>query len=88
MAAKRGNASIKDEDVYNALREEGASKEKAARIANAKANPEMHPSAKGGRAAPYEEWTRKALYDRAREIGIEGRSRMRKQALIKALRNH
>lgn len=88
MDAAQKNASVKNEDVYKALRREGASKEKAARIANAKANPDMHPSKKGGRAPPYEQWTRDALYQRARELGIKGRSRMRKQALIRALRNH
>lgn len=88
MVGAQKNASVKDEDVYKALRREGASKEKAARIANAKANPDMHPSKKGGRAAPYEQWTRDALYQRARELGVKGRSRMRKQALIRALRNH
>lgn len=88
MDAAQKNASVKDEDVYKALRREGASKEKAARIANAKANPDMHPSRKGGHAPPYEQWTRDDLYQRARELGIKGRSRMRKQALIRALRNH
>lgn len=88
MDAAQKNASVKNEDVYKALRREGASKEKAARIANAKANPDMHPSKKGGRAPPYEQWTRDALYQRARELDIKGRSRMRKQALIRALRNH
>jgi hypothetical protein len=32
--------------------------------------------------------TKKDLLDRAREIGIEGRSKMTKPQLIKALRNH
>ncbi|WP_158498620.1 DUF7218 family protein [Martelella endophytica] len=70
------------------LREDGASKEKAARIANAKANSKMHPSKKGGKSEPFEEWTRDALYDRAKEIGVEGRSDMNKHELIDALRNH
>ena len=82
------NPSLKDEDLYETLRDKGMSKEKAARISNAKANPDMHPSQKGGRAAPYEDWTRDALYDRATEIGIEGRSSMKKAELIDALRNH
>lgn len=79
---------VKDDATYEALRRQGASKEKAARIANARANPHMHPSEKGGHAKPYDEWTLSELRVRAREIGIEGRSRMAKAALIDALRNH
>ena len=82
------NPSIKDEDTYQVLREKGMSKEKAARISNAGANPSRHPSRKGGTAPPYEEWTRDDLYARAREIGIDGRSSMNKGELIEALRNH
>ena len=82
------NSSIKDEETYKALREDGASKEKAARIANAKANDSQHPSQKGGKQPPYVDWTKDDLYDRAQELGIEGRSDMDKNALIKALRNH
>ncbi|WP_109260057.1 DUF7218 family protein [Hyphobacterium indicum] len=82
------NPSIKNEDVYQALRKDGASKEKAARIANAEANDHQHPGKKGGKAAPYEDWSRDELYERAREIGIGGRSEMNKEELIAALRNH
>lgn len=78
---------IKDDETYEALREEGASKEKAARIANAKANPQMHPSQKGGHAERYEERTRDELYERAQELNIEGRSDMTKEELIEALRD-
>ncbi len=85
--AKEPGPSIKDDDTYEALRDEGMSKEKAARIANAKAAGD-EPSKKGGKAPPYEEWTKEDLYDRAREIGIEGRSDMDKDELIKALRDH
>jgi len=63
------------------------SKEKAARIANAKAAGDK-PSEKGGKSAPYEDWSKDALYDRAQEIGIEGRSVMTKPELIDALRHH
>ncbi len=77
--------SIKKPDTYDALRREGASKSKAAAIANAQAAGE-NPSAKGGRAKPYEDWTKAALYDRARDLDVPGRSRMDKQALIVALR--
>lgn len=88
MASSNNRSSVKDEDTYKTLREDGVSKEKAARIANAKANSKMHPSKKGGKSEPYEEWTRDALYDRAKEIGVEGRSDMNKHELIDALRNH
>jgi hypothetical protein len=79
---------IKDDATYEALREDGASRQKAARIANAQADPDRDPATTGGHASPYEDWTRDNLYDRARDIGIEGRSDMRKAELIKALRNH
>ncbi|MGR3485775.1 MAG: DUF7218 family protein [Paracoccaceae bacterium] len=79
---------IKDDQAYEALRDEGASKEKAARIANARANPEMSPGRKGGKARPYEERTKDDLYQQARDLGIEGRSRMSKSELIAALRDH
>ncbi|WP_425410650.1 DUF7218 family protein [Hyphococcus sp.] len=80
--------TIKDDETYEELRKDGASKEKAARIANAKANDKQHPSKKGGKASPYEDWTKDELEDRAAEIGIDGRSDMNKDELIKALRNH
>lgn len=77
------NPRIKNEDQYQALRDKGYSKEKAARIANTDDAGE-----KGGKAKPYEEWTKDALYQQAKKVGIEGRSKMDKHELIKALRNH
>lgn len=65
--------SILDEDTYDALRREGASKEKAARIANASADPDRNPSKTGGQAPPCEDWTYNDLYAQAQEIGIHGR---------------
>lgn len=79
---------IKDDETYEALRDQGASKEKAARIANARANPDQHPSHKGGHAQRYEDRTKDELMQRAREIGIEGQSKMNKSELIDALRTH
>lgn len=85
---KDHGSSIKDDKRYEELRDEGMSREKAARISNAQANDQMEPSKKGGKAPPYEEWTKDALYERAQEIDIEGRSDMTKDELIEALRNH
>lgn len=82
---KRHGPSIKDDRQYEALREQGMSKEKAARIAN---TPRDEASKRGGESPPYEEWTVEDLRDRAAEIGIEGRSDMDKDDLIDALRNH
>ena len=80
--------SIKDDATYEALREDGASKEKAARIANTQASDDQNPGRKGGSQPPYDYWTRDALYERAQELEIEGRSDMDKDALLAALRRH
>lgn len=82
--AKDHGPSIKDDEQYESLREEGMGKEKAARIAN---TPRDEAAEKGGQAPPYEEWTVDELRDRAAEIGIEGRSKMDKDELIDALRD-
>lgn len=73
--------SIKDDEQYEALREKGMSKEKAARIAN---TPDA--SERGGQSPPYEEWTKDELYEQAQNVGIDGRSDMTKDELIAALR--
>ncbi|KNG92534.1 DUF7218 family protein [Pseudaestuariivita atlantica] len=86
--AKDHGPSVKDDATYEALREDGASKEKAARIANAQASDDQSPSEKGGKAPPYEEWTKDELYERAQELEIDGRSDMSKDELIEALRDH
>mgnify|MGYP000262356442 CR=1 FL=1 len=86
--AKDHGTSIKDDETYESLREDGASKEKAARIANAQASDSQSPGKKGGKAEPYEEWSKKDLYDRAQDLGIDGRADMDKDELISALRNH
>ena len=78
--------SIKDDETYEALRKDGASKQKAAAIANAQANDGMSPSERGGMQPPYEDWTKQELLERARELDVGGRSTMTKDELIKALR--
>lgn len=80
---------MKDGELYEELREDGASKEKAARIANAAANSSREEvGKKGGEAGSYEDWTVEELRKRAAELEIEGRSNMKKEELIDALRNH
>ena len=82
-------AQIKDEPLYQRLREQGESREKSARIANASAATSRRTvAAKGGRSPAYEDWTKAELIARAREIGIKGRSSMTKAQLVDALRSH
>lgn len=82
-------AQIKDEEQYQALRKQGESKEKAARIANASARSSRSDTGrKGGTSESYEDWSKDELTKRAAEIGIEGRSSMNKKQLIDALRSH
>jgi hypothetical protein len=73
---------IKDEKKYEALRDKGYSKKKSARIAN---TPDS--GKKGGKAEAYEEWSKEELYEKAKKVGIGGRSQMDKKGLIHALRN-
>jgi hypothetical protein len=85
--AKDHGSSVKDDKTYEAVRKSGASKEKAARVANAKAGG-GRPSRKGGQASKYEDQTKAQLQRKAADVGIEGRSKMDKGELIRALRNH
>lgn len=82
MARDHGPA-IKDDKLYEELRKQGESKEKAARIANARAAGTL--DARGDRL---EQRTKDDLYEEAQEIGIAGRSRMSKAELVKAIRGH
>lgn len=83
MPDKNTSSRIKNEDQYEKLREKGYSKQKAARIANTD-----NAGKKGGSSQSYEEWTKKELMDKARQVGIKGRSKMSKDDLIHALRNN
>ncbi len=80
---KNHGPQIKNDEQYEELRDEGMSKNKAARIANTE-----NSGKKGGKADQYEDRTKEELYKKAEEVGIEGRSKMDKKELIKALRNH
>jgi hypothetical protein len=82
-------AQIKDEKMYQKLRNQGESKGKSARIANAAAGSSRSKTGrKGGKGGSYSDWSKQDLLHRAREIGLKGRSTMTKAELINALRNH
>ena len=76
-------SKIKNEEQYEALKDKGYSKQKAARIAN---TPDS--GKKGGKSEAYEDRTRQELYQKAREVGIKDRSKMSKEELMEALRNN
>ncbi|QIA09314.1 DUF7218 family protein [Draconibacterium halophilum] len=83
MAKKNNIPQVKNEEQYEALRDKGHSKQKAARIAN---TPDS--GTKGGSSSNYEERTKQELYEKAQKVGIKGRSKMSKEDLIEALRNN
>ena len=85
---KKPGPSVKDDKLYERLRDEGNSKQKSARIANAAANTSRKTvGRRGGQSQAYEEWTKDDLVRRARDLEISGRSSMTKGELIKAIRN-
>jgi hypothetical protein len=94
MPAKKGapqgseSPSIKDPELYEALLEDGASKQKAARVSNAAAKRgRSSVGRKGGKSGDYEDWTVPQLREKAKEIGLKGYSAKKKSELISALRN-
>lgn len=85
----RRNNSLKDPELYEELRDDGASKEKAARISNAAAKEGRSTvGRRGGKHGDYEDWTVPELRKRAKELGLTGYSGKRKSELISALRTH
>lgn len=88
MPTSRMN-SVKDPELYEELRDDGASKEKAARIANAAAaRGRSAVGRKGGKSGDYDDWTVPRLRARAKELGMSGYSDKKKSALVSMLRNH
>jgi len=89
MPQGRGANSLKDPELYEELREDGASKEKAARISNAAARDgRSNVGKRGGKSGDYDDWTVADLRGRAKELGLTGYSGKRKAELIDMLRNH
>lgn len=85
---KSPGPSVKDKATYEKLRSSGASKQKAARIANASANSSRSSVGKRGGSSPaYEDWKRTDLERQAKKVGVKGRSKMKKKELLDALRN-
>lgn len=80
--------SLKNPKMYEELRDDGASKQKAARISNAAAaQGKSAIGRKGGESGSYDDWTVPQLRTRAKELGLTGYSRQRKSELIAALRD-
>jgi hypothetical protein len=83
------NSSLKNEKMYEELRKDGNSKEKAARISNAAAaRGKSSVGRKGGNAGSYDDWSVADLKKRAKELGLSGYSGLTKDELITKLRNH
>ena len=82
-------AQINDPELNETLREDGASKEKAARIANAAAKDGRSAvGERGGSSGSYEDWTVEELRGRPKELGLTGYSSLKKDELIDLLREH
>ena len=89
MSRRSPGSGVKDARLYEKLRDEGNSKEKSARIANAAAGSSRSAvSRKGGSHGSYADWTVPELRKRAAQVGIDGRSYMNKAQLVDALRHH
>ena len=88
---KKPGPSVKDDQTYEALRDEGASKEKAARIANAgaqKGRSRSSVGAQGGKAGSYDDRKVTDLRTRAKQLGLSGYSDKNKFELVSMLRDH
>lgn len=88
MPGTKTPPQLKDPELYEKLRDEGDSKQKAARISNAAAaQGRRKVGQKGGESGSYDDWTVPELRARAKEIGLTGYSKKNKSELISALRD-
>ena len=88
MPGRRGS-TLKDREMYEELRKDGASKEKAARISNAAAaQGRKTVGRRGANAKDYDDRTVPELRKRAKELGLKGYSGKKKSELISMIRNH
>ncbi|MFF5793003.1 Rho termination factor [Paeniglutamicibacter sp. NPDC012692] len=86
--AEQDNPQIKDEELYETLREERNSTQKSDRIANAVVRGGRRAvTIRGGEARGYVDWTVPEIKVRAKEFGLTGSSKHRKRELIISLRN-
>ena len=83
MPGKDPGPQIKDKDQYEALRDRGYSKQKSARISNSQG-----AEKRGGSSGDYKDRTKEDLYAEAKKVGIQGRPKMSKKELMKALRTN
>ena len=67
----KSTPQLKNPKLYEDLRDEGNSKQKAARISNAAAaQGTKKVASKGGKSGTYDDWTVAELNHRAKEIGL------------------
>lgn len=89
MPRNKPGPSVKDPELYEKLRNEGLSKKKAARISNAAATTSRSEVGhKGATSESYGDRTKSELLSRAKDLGLQVRSSMKKDEIVDALRNH
>jgi hypothetical protein len=83
-------SQIKSNKTTRQPRKNGGSNGNVVRIASAAvtgARKKVASKGSGRRGRSYDDWSKSALLERAKEVGIKGRSAMNKSELVKALRS-